>query len=39
MRYLIQFSVTAKDLTLFHCISFTQEQLSTGLATDKVYIH
>ena len=39
MGYLIQFSVTAKDLTLFHCISFTQEQLCTRLATDRVYIH
>jgi len=26
-------------LTLVHYISFTQEQLCTGLATDRVYVH
>jgi len=39
MCWQIGFSVKAKELTLVHYISFTQEQLCTRLATDSIYVH
>jgi len=39
MVWLIVVRVNDKNLTLIHYISFTQDQLCTGLATDRIYVH